>query len=77
MPRRPCLWTQEDIFDINVDGTKNVLEAEKNNSGKRVIHASSTAVSNGKMQAMLGWFSEDINKYALISSRDCYLEHRK
>lgn len=38
------LWEKKDIFDINVNGTRNVLEAAKCNKIKRVIFISSTAV---------------------------------
>lgn len=38
------LWKLEDIFLINVDGTKNVLEVSLRNKVKRVIYISSTAV---------------------------------
>jgi nucleoside-diphosphate-sugar epimerase len=38
------LWEKKDIFEININGTKNVLEAAKNNHIKRVIYVSSTAV---------------------------------
>ena len=38
------LWKKEDIFKINVQGTRNVLEAAKNNKVERVVHISSTAV---------------------------------
>ncbi len=38
------LWKKEEIFDINVNGTRNVLEAAKNNNIKRVVYISSTAV---------------------------------
>lgn len=38
------LWKKKDIFDININGTRNVLEAAKNNSVKRVVYVSSTAV---------------------------------
>ncbi|MCK4353505.1 NAD(P)-dependent oxidoreductase [candidate division WOR-3 bacterium] len=38
------LWKCKDIFDINVKGTRNVLEASKNNGVKRVVYVSSTAV---------------------------------
>ncbi len=38
------LWKKEDIFGINVQGTRNVLEAAKNNKVERVVHVSSTAV---------------------------------
>ena len=38
------LWKKEDIFEINVEGTKNILEAALKNKIKRVIFISSTAV---------------------------------
>lgn len=38
------LWKSEDIFAINVFGTKNVLEASLRNKVRRVIYISSTAV---------------------------------
>ncbi len=38
------LWKFEDIFLINVDGTKNILEASLRNKVRRVIYISSTAV---------------------------------
>jgi len=38
------LWKEKDIFDINVGGTKNILEASFKNKVKRVIYVSSTAV---------------------------------
>jgi len=38
------LWKSEEIFDINVNGMKNVLEAAGKNGIKRVICISSTAV---------------------------------
>lgn len=38
------LWKRKDIFDINVDGTKNTLEAAKTNGIERVVYVSSTAV---------------------------------
>ncbi|MFA5337700.1 MAG: NAD(P)-dependent oxidoreductase, partial [Candidatus Omnitrophota bacterium] len=38
------LWKEKDIFDININGTKNVLEAAKNNSIKKLVYISSTAV---------------------------------
>jgi len=38
------LWKKRDIFDININGTRNVLEAAKNNDVKRTIYVSSTAV---------------------------------
>lgn len=38
------LWKRKEIFGINVDGTKNVLEVAKNNNIKRVVYISSTAV---------------------------------
>lgn len=38
------LWKKEEIFDINVNGTKNVLEASLKNNVKHFIYISSTAV---------------------------------
>lgn len=38
------LWSKKDIFDVNVTGTRNVLEAARKNRVKRVVHVSSTAV---------------------------------
>ena len=38
------LYTKEDIFSTDIDGTRNVLAAAKLNNVKRVIHVSSTAV---------------------------------
>jgi len=38
------LWKAKDIFDINVGGTKNILQASLINKAKRVIYISSTAV---------------------------------
>ncbi|KAA0211935.1 MAG: NAD(P)-dependent oxidoreductase [Ignavibacteriaceae bacterium] len=38
------LWKKKDIFETNVDGTRNVLEAAFKNRVDRVIHISSTAV---------------------------------
>ncbi len=38
------LWKKEDIISINVDGTKNILEASLKNKVRRVIYISSTAV---------------------------------
>ncbi len=38
------LWSRKDIYDINVLGTRNVLESAKKNGIKRVVHISSTAV---------------------------------
>ncbi len=38
------LWKKKDILDININGTRNVLEAAKNNNIKRVVYVSSTAV---------------------------------
>lgn len=38
------LWSKKDIFTINVDGTRNVLEVCKQNGIKRVVLVSSTAV---------------------------------
>ncbi|MBI3366056.1 NAD(P)-dependent oxidoreductase [Candidatus Roizmanbacteria bacterium] len=38
------LWKSEEIFDINVNGTKNILKASFHNKVKRFIYISSTAV---------------------------------
>ena len=38
------LWKAKDIFDINVGGTKNILQASLKNKVKRVVYISSTAV---------------------------------
>lgn len=38
------LYSKEDIFSTDIDGTRNVLEAAQNNGIKRVIQISSTAV---------------------------------
>ncbi|MCB1172395.1 MAG: NAD-dependent epimerase/dehydratase family protein [Leptospiraceae bacterium] len=38
------LYTAEEIFSTDVDGTRNVLEAAWQNKIKRVVHVSSTAV---------------------------------
>lgn len=38
------LWSREDIFTTNVDGTRNVMELSRKHKAKRVIHISSTAV---------------------------------
>lgn len=38
------LWREKDIFDININGTKNVLEVAKNNGINRVVYVSSSAV---------------------------------
>ncbi|MDO9027489.1 MAG: NAD(P)-dependent oxidoreductase [Candidatus Roizmanbacteria bacterium] len=38
------LWKAKDIFEINVNGTKNILQASLKNKVKRVIYISSTAV---------------------------------
>ncbi len=38
------LWKSHDIFDINVNGTKNILESAQRNKVKRFIYISSTAV---------------------------------
>ncbi|MBI5058547.1 NAD(P)-dependent oxidoreductase [candidate division KSB1 bacterium] len=38
------LWKPKDIFDINVEGTRNVLEAARTCGVKRVVFVSSTAV---------------------------------
>jgi nucleoside-diphosphate-sugar epimerase len=38
------LWKKKEIFDININGTKAVLEAAKNNNVERVVYVSSTSV---------------------------------
>lgn len=38
------LYSAEDIYSIDIDGTRNVLEAAKKHGIKRVVHISSTAV---------------------------------
>jgi len=38
------LYSREDIYSTDVDGTRNVLEAARESSVERVIHISSTAV---------------------------------
>lgn len=38
------LWKKKDIFDTNVDGTRNVLEFSKKHGVERVIYISSTSV---------------------------------
>jgi len=38
------LWSAEDIYTTNIDGTKNILEISKNLKIKHVIYISSTAV---------------------------------
>ncbi|HEY66025.1 MAG TPA: NAD(P)-dependent oxidoreductase [Caldilineae bacterium] len=38
------LWRRKDIFDINVRGTRTVLEVARENGVERVIYISSTAV---------------------------------
>lgn len=38
------LWKNEEIMEINVDGTNNILKASFENKVKRVIYISSTAV---------------------------------
>lgn len=38
------LWKSQEIFDINVNGTKNILEASLQNRVKRFVYISSTAV---------------------------------
>ena len=38
------LWKPKDIYEVNIDGTKNVLEAARKNDVKRVVYVSSTAV---------------------------------
>jgi len=38
------LWRRQDIFSVNVDGTRNVLEAARSHGVARVVFISSTAV---------------------------------
>ncbi|MEO8446802.1 MAG: NAD(P)-dependent oxidoreductase [bacterium] len=38
------LWKKKDIYETNIEGTKNVLESSLKNKVNRVIHISSTAV---------------------------------
>jgi nucleoside-diphosphate-sugar epimerase len=38
------LYTPEDIFSTDIEGTRNILESAKQHSADRVIHISSTAV---------------------------------
>ena len=38
------LWKTKEIFDIDVEGTRKVLQAARNNGITRVVHISSTAV---------------------------------
>lgn len=38
------LWKPKEILEININGTKNILEASSRNKVKRVIYISSTAV---------------------------------
>ena len=38
------LYSPQDIYTTDVDGTRNVLQAAKQNNVERVIHVSSTAV---------------------------------
>ncbi|MEO8665190.1 MAG: NAD(P)-dependent oxidoreductase [Ignavibacteria bacterium] len=38
------LWKKKDIYETNIDGTKNVLDSSLKNNVNRVIHISSTAV---------------------------------
>ncbi|MEI7641071.1 MAG: NAD(P)-dependent oxidoreductase [bacterium] len=38
------LWSDKDIYTTNLDGTRNVLQAAKENGTKRVVYVSSTAV---------------------------------
>lgn len=38
------LYSKEDIYSTDIDGTRNVLESAKNNGVKRVVMISSTAV---------------------------------
>jgi nucleoside-diphosphate-sugar epimerase len=47
------LYSKEDIFSIDVDGTRNVLEAANLSNIPRVVHISSTAVYGIKIQGMM------------------------
>lgn len=38
------LWKKKDIYETNIDGTRNVLDSSLKNKVNRVIHISSTAV---------------------------------
>lgn len=38
------LWKKKDIYETNIDGTRNVLDSALKNNVNRVIHISSTAV---------------------------------
>jgi nucleoside-diphosphate-sugar epimerase len=38
------LWKKKDIYETNIDGTRNVLESSLKNNVNRVVHISSTAV---------------------------------
>lgn len=38
------LWKRKEIFDININGTRNILSAAQENTIKRLIYISSTAV---------------------------------
>lgn len=38
------LWKKKDIYETNIEGTRNVLESSLKNKVNRVIHISSTAV---------------------------------
>ena len=38
------LWKKKDIYETNIDGTKNVLDSSLKNNVNRVVHISSTAV---------------------------------
>ncbi len=38
------LWSRKDIFDTNVDGTRNVIEFSEKHGVERVVYISSTAV---------------------------------
>ncbi len=38
------LWKKKDIYETNIEGTKNVLDSSLRNKVNRVIHISSTAV---------------------------------
>ncbi len=38
------LWSRKDIYDINIEGTRNVLIASRRNGIRRVVFVSSTAV---------------------------------
>lgn len=38
------LWKKKDIYETNIDGTRNVLDSSLKNNVNRVVHISSTAV---------------------------------